>query len=237
MELYSYQGQEPATLPSRIRLSDGSTRTSLNELNSEELQSLGFVGPITPPTFDAEKQKIEWNGNAYKVINLTEEEIERINFDKKQENLKNIDYKRFWNLLITTSIYKKLREAATQSLSANTLCTELISLINDAKFGNPNKELIQKYIIILFLNFKFTEEETQELQEFMDQTNFSAYYTLPNEEIISSYVYDAETNSVLPPAPFPSWTIINGKWESPVPYPIDGKIYEWNEDNLNWIAV
>ena len=41
------------------------------------------------------------------------------------------------------------------------------------------------------------------------------------------------------PQPFPSWTknADTYLWESPVPYPNDGKVYSWNEDILNWEEV
>lgn len=40
-----------------------------------------------------------------------------------------------------------------------------------------------------------------------------------------------------PPQPYPSWTKNEETylWESPVPYPIDGKTYSWNESSLSWI--
>jgi hypothetical protein len=36
--------------------------------------------------------------------------------------------------------------------------------------------------------------------------------------------------------PFPSWTYNTSqkKWVAPKPYPPNGKLYEWNEDSLNW---
>ena len=39
------------------------------------------------------------------------------------------------------------------------------------------------------------------------------------------------------PQPYPSWTKNEETylWESPVPYPIDGKTYSWNESSLSWI--
>jgi hypothetical protein len=39
---YRYQSTDYPTLPDRIRLSDGSTRTSLNELSEAELTALGI---------------------------------------------------------------------------------------------------------------------------------------------------------------------------------------------------
>lgn len=53
------------------------------------------------------------------------------------------------------------------------------------------------------------------------------------------YTYDAELDAFIPPKPFDSW-ILNKEtclWESPVQYPSDEKIYEWDESTLNWIEV
>jgi hypothetical protein len=239
--LYSYKGQEPISLPFRVRLDDGSTRTSLNELSPEELEVLGFVGPIVKPEFDKDTQKIEWVDGEYQVIQLTEEEIaQRVaekEAEERRQKLENVDYNRFWELLITSGVYKKLRTAASQSLVANTLCTELIALFGDAKAGNPNTGIIQQYMNILFFNFEFTPEEVEELQGFMSDTNLDVVYTLPDAEYLSSHTYDPETNTIVGPAPFESWVLVNGKWEAPVPYPTDGKIYNWNENEVNWIAI
>ncbi len=40
-----------------------------------------------------------------------------------------------------------------------------------------------------------------------------------------------------PAQPFPSWTWENKKWNPPVEYPDDEKIYEWNEDTLSWEEI
>jgi hypothetical protein len=42
------------------------------------------------------------------------------------------------------------------------------------------------------------------------------------------------------PKPYPSWVwVINeigdGYWDSPKPAPLDGKVYAWNETDLNWV--
>jgi hypothetical protein len=241
MPLYSYKGQEPEELPFRIRLDDGSTRTSLNELSIEDLESFGFVGPIIKPKYDELTQKIEWNGGAYEIIDLTEEEIVRIYGEKEaEENKKKLelmDYNLFWELLIGSGVYKKLRAAAAQSLVANTICTELIALFSDAKVGRVNKLSIQKYMDILVLNFEFTAEEVEELQKIMDKTNLSLDYTLSDAEYISSHIYDFESNTIAPLSPFASWVFVNGEWNAPIPYPTDGKVYDWNEDLGNWTEI
>lgn len=241
MLLYSYKGNDPETLPSRFRTDDGYTKTSLGELSSEELKNLGFIGPIIKPKFDKNTQRIEWNGSIFEVIDLTEDEIsQKIAEEKENERrqkLENIDYNNFWRLLTTSVVYKKLLSFATQSLETNIFFTELICLFNDAKIGNPNASDIQKYINILFLRINFTQKEVEELQNFMNQTNLDAQYTLPDEKYLSSHIYDSESNMIVNLPPFNSWILVNGKWQAPSSYPTDGKVYNWNEDLKKWVNI
>ena len=53
------------------------------------------------------------------------------------------------------------------------------------------------------------------------------------------YVYDFNRDVFLPPKPFNSWTLNENvlEWEPPVPYPNDGKLYDWDERTLSWIEV
>ena len=53
------------------------------------------------------------------------------------------------------------------------------------------------------------------------------------------YTYDATRDAFIPPQPFNSWTLNEDTclWDSPVPYPTDGKLYKWNEEILNWEEV
>ena len=53
------------------------------------------------------------------------------------------------------------------------------------------------------------------------------------------YYYDPIRDAFIPPKPFPSWTLNEESclWDSPVPYPSDGKRYTWNEDILNWQEI
>ena len=112
MELYSYKGETPKVLPQRIRLENGETRTSLNELSKEDLEDLGFIGPIEMSNLsvDENTERIDWNGNEYIMRQLNEVELYQIRVNQ----IKNIDYVGFWNDLIETKFYKKIR-----ALSAN----------------------------------------------------------------------------------------------------------------------
>lgn len=53
------------------------------------------------------------------------------------------------------------------------------------------------------------------------------------------YYYDSIRDAFIPPKPFPSWTLNEESclWDSPVPYPNDGKMYTWNEEILNWQEI
>ena len=50
------------------------------------------------------------------------------------------------------------------------------------------------------------------------------------------YYYDSIRDAFIPPKPFPSWTLNEQSclWQSPIPYPNDGKMYTWNEEIGNW---
>lgn len=52
------------------------------------------------------------------------------------------------------------------------------------------------------------------------------------------YKYDADLDAFIPPQPFPSWTLNEQTcaWEAPVPEPVDGQIYTWDEQLQSWTA-
>ena len=50
--------------------------------------------------------------------------------------------------------------------------------------------------------------------------------------------YDDTLDIFIAPQPFPSWTMkSDGYWESPVPYPTDGTMYDRDETNQTWVPV
>lgn len=53
------------------------------------------------------------------------------------------------------------------------------------------------------------------------------------------YTYDAGRDAFIAPQPWASWTLneTTCQWESPTPYPTDGKIYGWFEPNQEWIEI
>ena len=51
------------------------------------------------------------------------------------------------------------------------------------------------------------------------------------------YTYDKTRDAFIPSQPYNSWLLNEDtcRWDAPVPYPSDGKVYNWDEDILNWV--
>ena len=51
------------------------------------------------------------------------------------------------------------------------------------------------------------------------------------------FTYDAQRDAFIPSKPYASWTLNETTclWDCPIPYPIDGKTYTWNEEQQQWI--
>ena len=51
------------------------------------------------------------------------------------------------------------------------------------------------------------------------------------------FTYDETGDVFIEPQPFPSWTLDeNYDWKPPIPYPNNGLMYVWNEENQDWEA-
>ena len=53
------------------------------------------------------------------------------------------------------------------------------------------------------------------------------------------FTYDSSRDAFIDPKPYNSWTLNETTclWESPVAYPSDGKSYDWDEDNRQWVEI
>ena len=52
------------------------------------------------------------------------------------------------------------------------------------------------------------------------------------------YTYDTSRDAFIPPKPpYESWSLNEDTclWNAPIPYPDDGKRYEWDEDTISWV--
>jgi hypothetical protein len=169
---YSPNGAYPQELPDYWRFSDGTLRTDLPELTDEELAALGWFGPIQmPPTPGTSyfTHSYEWNSET-----LSFDATELDEFGKKRR----VNYQEFWDSLIKTSAYTTIKATASQSLEVNTVATEFIALLGDAKNGHANIEKIQEVLLEVMENIPFSEEELEEIQEVFTNSGMFAVYTL-----------------------------------------------------------
>ena len=245
--LFSYKGEEPKSLPSRIRLEDGMTRTSLENLSVDELFSYGFVGPFDVPEYDTQSQKLVWDGENYNVINYSQDELDEM----EKSKVTSENYIRFWNYLIDLPVYRKIREESSKNLSINTICLEFISNLNDAKNNIINVPSIQNNLNFIFLMIEFSEDQKLQLFNLLNESKLNYFYTIPDETFFQTHTYDPITHTIIKSLtennpefaadntqPYPSWTWNGTKWCPPVHRPSGAtkeSDYSWDEENQIWI--
>ena len=88
------------------------------------------------------------------------------------------DYVAFWDALMASTLYASIREQSFTSLPMNTLATELIALLGDAKAGRPNEAAIQQGIGAILTTGTFTEEQLGELEQALVAGHLDQIYTL-----------------------------------------------------------
>lgn len=168
---YSPNGAYPQDLPDYWRFPDGTIRRDLQQLSDDELATLGwFPAPIPETTLSYFTHDHVWNSEtiSFDAIELDEYEKQR-----------RVDYDMFWNQLTDTKAYNTIKEASAQSLSANTLATEFIAFISDAKNGRANVQKIQQSLNQILMNITFSDSELAEIQKVFTESGMFAVYTLP----------------------------------------------------------
>ena len=88
------------------------------------------------------------------------------------------DYIGFWDALTASTIYAAIREQSFISLPMNTLATELIALLGDAKAGRANETAIQASMGAILATNTFTEVQLAELQTSLVAGHLDSIYTL-----------------------------------------------------------
>jgi hypothetical protein len=94
------------------------------------------------------------------TIPLTPEEIAEIQSRPQPEPPPS--YTAFWDALIASAVYASIRTQSMASLPMNTLATEFIALLGDAKAGRANEAAIQASMSAVFATGTFTEEDAEE---------------------------------------------------------------------------
>jgi hypothetical protein len=159
---YTHNGNYPEELSHNIK-NDGEW-INLREMTDEALAEIGWFPAPERPNPANDFQEVVWDGNAkeYKLV-----------FKKD-----GAPYKAFWNELMTSNAYATLKAAASTNLTINTLCTEFIALIADAKFGEPNVPAIQTSLTQIISSVEFSIEDLAEIQALFNATGLNQIYTL-----------------------------------------------------------
>ena len=87
-------------------------------------------------------------------------------------------YIAFWDALTTSTIYTAIREQSFVSLPMNTLATELIALLGDAKAGRANEVAIQASMAAILTTGTFTAAQLTELQTALVAGHLESIFTL-----------------------------------------------------------
>jgi hypothetical protein len=74
-------------------------------------------------------------------------------------------YVAFWDALIASSVYASIRTQSMASLPMNTLATEFIALLGDAKAGRANESAIQASMSAVFATGTFTTADAEKFTE------------------------------------------------------------------------
>lgn len=213
-KLYSYKGQEPRELPERIFLTPDQTesglretRTSLCECCVEELQSYGFTGPYEMPIYDQYVEKVIWDGTAYHVIPLNDEELEEVRVNQRNLKRQILNYEFFANEIKNTIFYEKVVEESKTKLFLNKILSDFNSLLENIE---NEYQAIQDCIVKFFITCSFTDLEIESLKHILFFTHLDLVYELPDSYYLSLISYDEQNDEIIQPQGLdPDLTIIN----------------------------
>jgi hypothetical protein len=168
-------GNDPQTIPDLWRPSPGEEiRTDLPDLTDAELNAIDWKGPIAMPPASNPGTSYFTHSYLWNTETRVYDATELDEFEKKRR----VQYQKFWDLLLDTGAYTTIKTASTQSLQANTLATEFIALMSDAKGGKANIEKIQQILTEIVSGIPFTPEELAEIQDLFIKTGMFAVYQI-----------------------------------------------------------
>ena len=90
-------------------------------------------------------------------------------------------YTAFWDALLASTVYSSIRTQSMASLPMNTLATEFIALIGDAKAGRPNEAAIQASMSAVFATGTFTKADAEGFTAALAVGLLDDIYTLETE--------------------------------------------------------
>jgi hypothetical protein len=166
-------GNYPQEVSEKWVLEDGTIQENLKELTDEQLNALGWSGPITfPAEYVYYSNNVEWNKEtkSFDIIPLRE--------DQEDEVKRRIDYRSFWDKFASSAAYTKIKNYSTSNLEANLTLTELIAHISDGKlYKQILKSEVQAKLDYFTNNITFTTDELSEVNTIFIETGFAVLFT------------------------------------------------------------
>ena len=114
------------------------------------------------------------------------------------------------------------------------LAEPLLSKDNMAHFAHITNGIVDNVIVI--------DQETLNSGNWGDpaewiQTSYNANIRMNFAGV--GFTYDSVRDAFYAPQPYPSWILneANCQWAAPIPMPVDGKRYAWDEATLSWVFV
>ena len=87
-------------------------------------------------------------------------------------------YAAFWDALLASTVYGSIRTQSMASLPMNTLATEFIALLGDAKAGRANEAAIQASMSAVFATGTFTDADAAEFTAALAAGHLDGIYAL-----------------------------------------------------------
>ena len=118
-------------------------------------------------------------------------------------------------------------------INENNIVTQVV-VVNDSD-GNNDTDGQN------FLNNLFKTTHTWKKTSYNTYGNTHRLGGTPYRKNFASigFTYDSSRDAFIEPKPYNSWTLDETTclWVPPVAYPSDGKSYEWDEDNRQWVEA
>jgi len=114
-----------------------------------------------------------------------------------------------------------------------------------AHFAILKKGNIVEQVVVVSNDIAITEQDGIEfLRTLYKDKHLPIIQTSYNNNIRKNfagigYQYNQQRDAFIAPKPFNSWILNENtcRWEAPITYPTDGKIYNWNESTKTWELV
>ena len=132
-------------------------------------------------------------------------------------------------------------------LNSNNIVEQVISVHNNELLDNGIESEAKGIAFCKSLygqdtNWKQTSYNTREGKHYLsDNSGLSNTQekTFRKNYAGVGYEYNQQKDAFIPPKPFNSYILneFTCTWDSPIPYPTDGKGYLWNEENQSWSLI